>query len=183
MSPEILFFRSMMIGLTSLQLSLQSAFDLAVRRIPFSPSFSTPSLPSALRSSLIPHPSSGPKTKADPPCSPFRSLAVHPRTHPQKYGVVLGLNRPSDFKHTALVSFIACSIAGIVFLFFLRRMRGHILPHWKWLGLPSAREAGHEGTGNSTAVDGGKGKGGDELGLRKRKVEEEDGLGSGGGKP
>ncbi|KAG8761134.1 hypothetical protein FRC14_006840 [Serendipita sp. 396] len=49
-----------------------------------------------------------------------------------KYALVLGLNKPSQFKWTALVSWVAVFTAGIVYSVYVYKMRGHLL-HWQLL--------------------------------------------------
>ncbi|KAG8809564.1 hypothetical protein FRC17_003382 [Serendipita sp. 399] len=70
-----------------------------------------------------------------------------------KYALVLGLNKPSQFKWTALVSWIAVFTAtetvvgkyikGVVYSTYVYKMRGHLL-HWQLLIFYDKRTDNHE---------------------------------------
>ncbi|PVG00035.1 hypothetical protein CPB86DRAFT_730384 [Serendipita vermifera] len=55
-----------------------------------------------------------------------------------KYAIVLGLNKPSQFKWTALISWISVFIGGLVYSTYVYKMRGHLL-HWQPLIFHSTR--------------------------------------------
>jgi iron-regulated transporter 1 len=49
-----------------------------------------------------------------------------------KYAVTLAASSPSQFKWTAVVSFIALFTGGMSYAVYLRKVRGHLL-HLEWL--------------------------------------------------
>lgn len=52
-----------------------------------------------------------------------------------KYSLTLGLARPSQFRWAGLVSLGSVFVGGLLYAFgFAKVVRGHISPHWKWLG-------------------------------------------------
>ncbi|KAL7415375.1 hypothetical protein BDY24DRAFT_439796 [Mrakia frigida] len=89
-----------------------------------------------------------------------------------KYAIVLGFNKPAEFKWTALISFIAVFFAGITYTIYLFQNRGHI-HHWSFLvgGKPHEHDE-HEHEHEHQASGSGRGKRlGERLGLKKRLAE------------